>query len=119
VKLADLNIVAEIGSMGGIREAVRAGGGASFVSQISIATDVQAATSRLARVPELGVIARTYYTVASRKRVLTPLARAFLDYLRQVAASPRPAKLRVARPAAKTSRGRKARRSSTSKETAG
>lgn len=107
VKLADLNIVAEIGSMGGIREAVRAGGGASFVSQISIASDVQAATSRLARIPELGVIARTYYIVASRKRVLTPLARAFLDYLRQVAASPRPAKLRVARSAAKTSHGRK------------
>jgi len=85
VKLADLNIVAEIGSMGAIREAVRRGGGAAFVSQISVASDVEAATSHLARIPELGVIARTYYIVLSRKRVLTPLARAFLDYLRQVA----------------------------------
>lgn len=88
IRLADLNIVAQIGSMGAIREAVRTGGGASFVSQISVASDVQAGTLQLARIPELGSIVRTYYTVTSRKQVLTPLASAFLEYLRQV--GPRP-----------------------------
>jgi DNA-binding transcriptional LysR family regulator len=85
VKLAELNIVAEIGSMGAIRQAVRMGAGASFVSQTSVASDVRTGTSQLARIPELGVIERTYYTVVSRKRVLTTLASAFLDYLRQAA----------------------------------
>lgn len=83
IKLADLNIVAEIGSMAAIKEAVRTGGGASFVSQVSVASDVRAGTARLARIPELDAIVRTYYTVTSRKRVLTPVASAFLDHLRQ------------------------------------
>jgi DNA-binding transcriptional LysR family regulator len=83
VNLADLNIVAEIGSMGAIREAVRAGGGASFVSHTSVASEARTAALHLARIPELDPIVRTYYTVISRKRVLTPVASAFLDYLRQ------------------------------------
>lgn len=85
VKLDDLNIVAEIGSMGAIREAVRTGGGAAFVSETSVASEVRAGAAHLARVPELGPIVRTYYTVISRKRVLTPLAAGFLDYLRHTA----------------------------------
>jgi DNA-binding transcriptional LysR family regulator len=88
VNLADLNIVAEVGSMGAIREAVRLGGGASFVSETSVASDVRAGTLHLARVPELGPILRTYYTVTSRKRVLTPVASAFLDYMRHSARRP-------------------------------
>jgi DNA-binding transcriptional LysR family regulator len=88
VNLADLNIVAEVGSMGAIREAVRLGGGASFVSETSVASDVRAGTLHLARVPELGSILRTYYTVTSRKRVLTPVASAFLDYMRHSARRP-------------------------------
>jgi DNA-binding transcriptional LysR family regulator len=88
VNLADLNIVAELGSMGSIREAVRTGGGASFVSETSVVADVQTEAFVLARVPELGPIVRTYYTVTSRKRVLTPVASAFLGYLRQRARRP-------------------------------
>jgi len=90
VSLTHLNIVAEIGSMGAIREAVRAGGGASFVSHTCVASDVRAGALHLARVPELGPIVRTYYTVISRKRVLTPVASAFLDYLRQKTRHPGP-----------------------------
>lgn len=88
VNIADLNIVAEIGSMGAIREAVWTGAGASFVSETPVASDFRAGRSHLARVPELGPIVRTYYTVISRKRVLTPLASAFLDFLRQAARRP-------------------------------
>lgn len=97
VKLADLNVVAEIGSMGAIKEAVRTGGGASFVSQTSIASDVRTGTAQLVRIPELGQIVRTYYTVIRRKRVLTPVASSFLDYLRQAAR--RPARRTRRRPA--------------------
>lgn len=102
IKLADLNIVAELGSMGAIREAVRTGGGASFVSRTTIASDLRAGTLRLARVPELDAIVRTYYTVISRKRVLTPLASAFLEYLRQAARRPA-ARSRRRAPRARTS----------------
>jgi DNA-binding transcriptional LysR family regulator len=88
VNLSDLNIVAEVGSMGAIKEAVRLGGGVSFVSETSVASDIRAGTLVMARVPELGPIVRTYYTVTSRKRVLTPVASAFLAYMRHSARHP-------------------------------
>lgn len=81
-KLSDMNVVAEMGSATAIRAAVRQGFGASFVSRTSIMAELEERISLTARVTELSTIRRTYYTVFSRKRVLTPVARAFLDHLR-------------------------------------
>jgi DNA-binding transcriptional LysR family regulator len=95
MKLSDMNVAAELGSLGAIREAVKHGHGVSFLSDLAIAAECKAGTLQVARVRELGVIRRTYYTVVSHRRVLSPLTRAFLDYLRQAptvtraAASPR------------------------------
>jgi DNA-binding transcriptional LysR family regulator len=81
--LSQFRIVAELGSTGAIKEAVRQGQCVSFVSKLSVAAEVEARTLRIARVPELGKVARTYYTVFSRRRALSPISRAFLDFLRR------------------------------------
>lgn len=79
----DFNIAAELGSVGAIKEAVRAGHGVSFVSMVTVAADVAHGTLRIARLRELGPVRRSYYTVSSRRRVLAPATRAFLGYIRQ------------------------------------
>jgi DNA-binding transcriptional LysR family regulator len=88
VQLSALNVVAELGSTGAIKEAVKQGQCVSFVSQRAIAAELEAGALRLAHVPELGTIRRTYQTVFSRRRALSPISRAFLDHLRPRAMQP-------------------------------
>jgi DNA-binding transcriptional LysR family regulator len=85
IKLSDLNVVAELGRTGAIKEAVKQGCGVSFVSRLALTSEIQDGTLRIARVPEFGILARTYDIVLSRRRVLSPVARAFLEYLRSSA----------------------------------
>lgn len=89
VTLAQLNVAAEFGSLGAIREGVKRGLGVSFISALAIASELQARLVRAAQVRELGPIGRTYYVVVSRRRVLSPLTRAFLAYLRETCRSTR------------------------------
>ncbi|HVZ35404.1 MAG TPA: selenium metabolism-associated LysR family transcriptional regulator, partial [Polyangiaceae bacterium] len=85
----ELNVIAELGSTGAIKEAVKHGNCVSFISKLAIGAELESGTLRIARVPDLGSIERVYHTVFSRRRVLSPMSRAFLDYLRRSAA-PRP-----------------------------
>jgi DNA-binding transcriptional LysR family regulator len=87
VQLAELSIAAELGSTGAIKEAVKGGGCVSFISRLALAAELESGTLAIARVPELGTIARTYHTVFSRRRVISPISRAFLDYLRKTASA--------------------------------
>ena len=96
--LDDLNVAAELGSLGAIKEAVVHGYGVSFVSQIAIAAERRAGLMRTVEVSGLGAIRRTYYTVVSGRRALSPLTRAFLEYLRQ--SMPAPARTPARRPPA-------------------
>lgn len=83
VKLADLHVLAEIGSASAIRQAMKRGCGAAFVSRASIDDEVESGDLHVVRIQGLDRVERTYYTVFHRKRVLTPLARAFLECLRE------------------------------------
>jgi DNA-binding transcriptional LysR family regulator len=80
--LDSLNVAAELGSLGAIKEAVRQGYGVSFLSEIAIRPEVAAGLLRTARVDGLGTIRRTYYTVVHGRHALSPLTRAFLEYVR-------------------------------------
>lgn len=82
-QLDEMKIAAELGSTGAIKEAVKQGQCVSFVSKLALAAELEAGTLRIARVPQLGTIARTYHTVFSRRRTLSPISRAFLDYVRR------------------------------------
>ena len=84
--LEELNVAAELGSLGAIKEAVRQGYGVSFVSEIAIRSEHEAGLLRTARVDGLGTIKRTYYTAVNGRRALSPLTRAFLDYVRSAPA---------------------------------
>jgi DNA-binding transcriptional LysR family regulator len=96
-QLSELNVAAELGSTSAIKEAVKQGHCVSFVSKLALAAEIAAGTLRIARVPEFGTISRTYHTVFSRRRVLSPISRAFLDYLRRCSPAPtRPAPARRA-----------------------
>jgi DNA-binding transcriptional LysR family regulator len=88
--LSELNIVAELGSLGATKTAVRDGYGVSFISERAVASERDAGLVRIARVTELGRIPRTYYSVISRRRALSPLTRAFVEHLRGSAAARRP-----------------------------
>ena len=104
-QLSELNVAAELGSTGAIKEAVKQGHCVSFVSKLALSAEIDAGTLRIARVPELGTIARTYHTVFSRRRVLSPISRAFLDFLRRPGIAP----ARPAAPARRAARGKAAR----------
>lgn len=82
ITFEDLNVAAELGSLGAIKEAVRQGYGVSFVSELAIRADHEAGLLRTARVDGLGTIKRTYYTAVNGRRALSPLTRAFLQYVR-------------------------------------
>jgi DNA-binding transcriptional LysR family regulator len=81
LELADLNVIAELGSLGAVKEAVKAGYGVAFLSKLTIASELKRGALRRAQVPELGTIERAYDTVRHRERVLSPLTRAFIEHL--------------------------------------
>jgi DNA-binding transcriptional LysR family regulator len=81
--LGDMNVAAELGSLGATKEAVKQGYGVSFISALAVASEREAGMVTVAELRELGAIPRTYHSVVSRKRSLSPLSRAFLEHLRQ------------------------------------
>ena len=82
LSLEDFDVAAELGSMGAVKHAVREGHGVSFVSELAIGFERQAGDLQVVRVPDLGVIRRTYHSVVSRRRGLSPVTHAFREYLR-------------------------------------
>jgi len=81
VAASSLQIVAELGSTSAIKEGIKQGHGASFVSALAIVTERAAGLLRVVRVRAFGPLQRTYYTVLDRRRVLSPVYRSFKDYL--------------------------------------
>jgi DNA-binding transcriptional LysR family regulator len=81
VAASSLQIVAELGSTSAIKEGIKQGHGASFVSALAIATERAAGLLRVVRVRAFGPLQRTYSTVVDRRRVLSPVTRSFKDYL--------------------------------------
>lgn len=82
--LSGMNVAGELGSLGAIKEAVKKGYGVSFISELAIASERKLGLVQVVRAGNLGVIPRTYQTVRSRRRALSPVTQAFLDYLREV-----------------------------------
>jgi DNA-binding transcriptional LysR family regulator len=80
--LDDMNVAAELGSLGATKEAVKQGYGVSFISALAVSSERRTGLVQVAELRELGAIPRTYHSVVSRKRALSPLSRAFLQHLR-------------------------------------
>jgi len=80
VEVKGFEVVAEFGSNEAIRQAIRAGIGASILSLRAISDDLE--QGRLARVRIEGLrLTRPFYLARRRNRQLAPVAQAFQDHL--------------------------------------
>ena len=83
LKESDLHIVAEIESTAAVKEAVKAGIGLSVLSKRAARDDVQC--GRLVTVGIQGLdLNRPFYFIKRKNRDLSPVAKAFWDYLRKM-----------------------------------
>jgi DNA-binding transcriptional LysR family regulator len=81
LSLEDMTISLEMGSNAAIKDAVKRGLGASFVSRSTIKREL--AAGELVAMPVRGlVLNRYFYAVYHRRRPLTPAASAFLRFLK-------------------------------------
>lgn len=78
----ELNIVAEMGSTEAIRQGIKEGIGVSILSMLAISEDL--ASGRLKALAVEGLdLTRRFYITRHRQRSLSPLASAFIDFLKK------------------------------------
>jgi DNA-binding transcriptional LysR family regulator len=78
----ELNIVAEMGSTEAIRQGIKEGAGVSILSTLAISEDL--ASGRLKALTVEGLdLTRRFYITRHRQRSLSPLAAAFIDFLKE------------------------------------
>lgn len=83
---SDLKVVAEIGSTAAVKEAVKAGIGASILSKRAVSDDLDC--GKLATLSIQGQdMRRPFYLVQRKNRVLSPIAASFIDYIKNSASS--------------------------------
>jgi DNA-binding transcriptional LysR family regulator len=78
--LDEMNVTLEMGSNAAIKDAVKRGLGASFVSRSTVERELGSGELRAVTVRGL-VLTRTLYAVFHRRRPLSPAASAFLHFL--------------------------------------
>ena len=81
--IADLNIVAEMGSTEAVRQGIKNGVGLSILSAVAVADDIQAGHLEAVRVEGLN-LKRSFYLTTHRQRTPSPLCVAFIDFLKEV-----------------------------------
>ncbi|OAG28187.1 selenium metabolism-associated LysR family transcriptional regulator [Thermodesulfatator autotrophicus] len=77
-----LNIVAELGSTEAVRQAVKAGLGASFISERAVQEDLERGVLRKINIEDLA-IKRHFYLIYPSRKTLAPLAQIFIDFLKE------------------------------------
>ncbi|MHB8764334.1 MAG: LysR substrate-binding domain-containing protein, partial [Deferrisomatales bacterium] len=77
----DLEVVAEFGSTAAVKEAVKAGIGAAFLSSAAVSCEVAGGLVRRVAVDGMEAVERRFYAVWDPQRVLPPAAAAFLALL--------------------------------------
>jgi DNA-binding transcriptional LysR family regulator len=75
-----LQVVARFGSSTAIKEGIKAGLGISILSSRAIETEVKAGILKALKVKALPM-ARSFYLIRDKRRVLSPLCQAMLDFL--------------------------------------
>jgi DNA-binding transcriptional LysR family regulator len=80
--IADLNIVAEMGSTEAVRQGIKNGVGLSILSAVAVADDIQSGCLKTIRVEGLN-LKRSFYLTTHRQRTLSPLCIAFIDFLKE------------------------------------
>lgn len=79
--LDDFRVVLELSSTSAVKEAVKAGLGLSFLSDLAVHTEQRAGLVRVVPVAGLGAMERRFFVVHDQRRVISPVARAFLEHV--------------------------------------
>jgi DNA-binding transcriptional LysR family regulator len=79
--LETLNVVAEMGGTGAVIQGIKSGVGVSVLSTIAVAEDLAAGTLSALAIEGMD-LRRRFYLSAGRGRTLSPLAGAFVEFLR-------------------------------------
>ncbi|HEX9444311.1 MAG TPA: selenium metabolism-associated LysR family transcriptional regulator [Candidatus Binatia bacterium] len=78
-----LRVAMELGSTAAIKEALIAGAGFSILSRHAIEREVRSGLLREVRIRGLGKLERDFYQVVHRRRALSPVSHAFIQFLKQ------------------------------------
>lgn len=81
INLTNLNLIAVLGSTESVKEAVKAGLGASILSRVAVRSELKAGIVKEIRIKGLSM-RRNFYIIKHKKRTLPNNYRVFLDYLK-------------------------------------
>jgi DNA-binding transcriptional LysR family regulator len=79
--MSDLNVVSEFGSTTAVKQAVAAGIGVGFLSDVSVGTELTAGTLREVAIDGLPPLTRRFYVAWDPDRALSPACERFRDFL--------------------------------------
>lgn len=80
---ADLSVVAEFGSTAAVKEAVKAGIGLGFLSEVAVACEVASGALRPIRLGGVGPVERSFFAAWDPQRTPSPAVQAFREFLLQ------------------------------------
>lgn len=83
----DLNVTAVFGSAASVKESLRAGLGASIISKMAVTDELKTGTLKEIRIRGLRM-ARNFYIIAHKKRILPKHYQVFLDYIKRLKKQP-------------------------------
>jgi len=75
-----LKVVARFGSSTAVKEGIKAGLGVSILSSLAIDTEVKTGILKALKVKQLPMM-RTFYLIRDKRRMVSPLCQALLDFL--------------------------------------
>ncbi|MEK6692801.1 MAG: selenium metabolism-associated LysR family transcriptional regulator [Nitrospirota bacterium] len=83
ISLRDLNVAAVLGSTDSVKEAVKAGLGASILSKIAVKGEIKTGILEEIKIKSLNM-KRSFYIITHKRRTLPKHYRAFFDYLKKL-----------------------------------
>lgn len=79
----DLNTVAKLGTSTAIKEGIKASFGVSILSSRAIETEIEAGILKTVKIKEMPQMKRSFYLIRDKRRIMSPLCQAMLDFLRK------------------------------------
>ncbi len=82
IEISEMNIVAELGSTEAVRQAVIAGIGTSILSKRAVEIEIKAGSIKEIKLDDME-LKRIFYLIYHTQKTLSPLATAFLEFLKE------------------------------------
>jgi DNA-binding transcriptional LysR family regulator len=82
IGIADLHVVAEMGSTEAVRQGVKSGVGLSILSTVAVADDIQSGALKAVPIEDLN-LQRSFYLTTHKQRTPSPLCDVFIQFLKK------------------------------------